>query len=70
MAKRKRAARAVRSSRPVMLQADVPNCAPGVCDPRRTQGLKAPAPPGTYVLVTLEGPGVFLACFIHERAPT
>ena len=35
-------------------------CSSGVCDPKRTQGLKAPAPNGTHVLVTLKGPGVFL----------
>ena len=42
-------------------------CAPGVCDPRRTQGLKAPAPQGTYVLVNLVGPGVFLAAAVSKQ---
>lgn len=45
-------------------------CAPGVCDPRRTQGLKAPAPQGTYVLVNLEGPGVFLAAAVSKQGGT
>lgn len=42
-------------------------CAPGVCDPRRTQGLRAPAPQGTHVLVNLEGPGVFLGAAISKQ---
>ncbi|MCP9441551.1 MAG: hypothetical protein NNA20_03065 [Nitrospira sp.] len=37
-----------------------PGCNGGVCDPRRTQGLKAPAPKGTHPLVNLTGPGLFL----------
>jgi hypothetical protein len=37
------------------------NCVHGVCNPQRTQGLKAPAPEGEYKLVNLKGPGVFLA---------
>ncbi|MBI3694778.1 MAG: hypothetical protein HY238_08065 [Acidobacteria bacterium] len=36
-------------------------CAAGVCDPARTQGLKAPAPEGDHTLVSLKGPGVFVA---------
>lgn len=36
------------------------NCAAGVCAPERTQGIIAPAPAGTHLLVRLEGPGVFL----------
>ncbi len=36
------------------------NCAAGVCEPERTQGLIAPAPAGTHQLVVLKGPGVFL----------
>jgi hypothetical protein len=39
-------------------------CAPGVCDPERTQGLKAPAPKGEHMLVNLKGSGVFLAAQI------
>ena len=45
-------------------------CAPGVCDPRRTQGLKAPAPQGTHVLVNLQGPGVFLAAAVSKQGGT
>jgi hypothetical protein len=69
MAKRKRA-RATRSSRQMMQEAEARTCATGVCDPRRTQGLKAPAPPGTYGLVSLEGPGVFLGAAVSKQGGT
>ncbi len=39
----------------------------GVGDPERTQGLKAPAPQGTHVLVTLRGPGVFVAAAVSKQ---
>jgi hypothetical protein len=42
-------------------------CAPGVCNPERTQGLKAPAPNGTHVLVNLEGDGVFLGAAVSKQ---
>jgi hypothetical protein len=42
-------------------------CAVGVCDPQRTQGLKAPAPRGTYNLVSLEGPGLFLSANVTKQ---
>jgi hypothetical protein len=42
-------------------------CALGVCDPERTQGLKAPAPKGDYVLVNLKGPGLFLAAEVVKQ---
>jgi hypothetical protein len=42
-------------------------CAAGVCDPERTQGLQAPAPNGTYLLVNLKGPGVFLGAAIAKQ---
>jgi hypothetical protein len=45
-------------------------CAAGVCDPERTQGLKAPAPNGAHDLVTLEGPGVFLGAAISKQGGT
>ena len=45
-------------------------CARGVCDPERTQGLKAPAPNGTYALVTLRGPGVFLGAEVSKQGGT
>jgi hypothetical protein len=44
-----------------------PGCAPGVCDPRRTQALRAPAPKGTHDLVSLEGPGLFLSANISKQ---
>lgn len=45
-------------------------CAAGVCDPQRTQGLKAPAPEGEHVLVDLRGPGVFLAAEVSKQGGT
>lgn len=42
-------------------------CTTGVCNPERTQGLKAPAPKGEYVLVNLKGPGVFLGAQITKQ---
>lgn len=42
-------------------------CAAGVCDPERTQGLKAPAPNGTHPLITLKGPGVFLGAEVSKQ---
>ncbi len=42
-------------------------CATGVCNPQRSQGLKAPAPQGAHVLVTLEGPGVFLGMHVSKQ---
>ena len=42
-------------------------CAAGVCDPQRTQGLRAPAPQGNHVLVSLKGPGVFLAAEVTKQ---
>lgn len=44
-------------------------CAPGVCDPQRTQGIRAPAPKGAapQILVNLEGPGVFVAAHVSKQ---
>ena len=70
MARRRKAARARRPSRSLMVQAGPPTCAAGVCNPRRTQGLKAPAPPGTFLLVNLEGPGVFLGAAVSKQGGT
>lgn len=39
----------------------------GVCDPRTTQGLRAPAPKGTHALVTLAGPGTFLSAMVTKQ---
>ena len=43
------------------------NCLTGVCDPERTQGLKAPAPKGNHMLVQLKGPGLFLAASVTKQ---
>jgi hypothetical protein len=43
------------------------DCLTGVCDPQRTQGLKAPAPKGDHVLVTLKGPGLFLGAEVTKQ---
>ena len=53
-------------------RASVPaaRCAAGVCDPERTEGLKAPAPNGTYALVNLKGPGVFLGAEVSKQGGT
>ena len=45
-------------------------CSTGVCDPQRTQGLKAPAPNGNHALVTLEGPGLFLGAAVTKQGGT
>ena len=44
-----------------------PGCGIGVCNPQRTQGLKAPAPKGTHNLVSLEGPGLFLSANVTKQ---
>jgi hypothetical protein len=44
-----------------------PGCAVGVCEPQRTQGLKAPAPKGTHSLVSLEGPGLLLSANVTKQ---
>lgn len=50
-------------------QATAQSCAVGVCDPQRTQGLRAPAPKSAaaQVLVNLEGPGVFLGAHVSKQ---
>lgn len=42
-------------------------CATGVCDPQRTQGLRAPAAKGNHVLISLKGPGLFLAAEVSKQ---
>jgi len=42
-------------------------CLPGVCDPQRTQGLRAPAPKGDHVLVQIKGPGLFLGAAVTKQ---
>ena len=44
-----------------------PGCASGVCDPERTQGLRAPAPQGNHLLVALTGPGLFLGGAVSKQ---
>ena len=46
------------------------NCSRGVCRPERTQGLVGQAPQGDYDLVTLEGPGLFIAAHISKQGGT
>ncbi len=43
------------------------NCLNGVCDPQRTQGLRAPAPQGEELLVNLKGPGLFLGAEVVKQ---
>ena len=43
------------------------NCVVGVCDPERTQGLRAPAPAGDHVLIRLKGPGLFLGAEVTKQ---
>ena len=45
-------------------------CASGVCDPVRTQGLRAPAPKGTHDLVVVDGPGIFVAAAVSKQGGT
>lgn len=42
-------------------------CIGGMCDPQRIQGLRAPAPRGTHKLITLQGPGLFLAGHVSKQ---
>jgi hypothetical protein len=75
MAKRAKRARrakqqtATRISRQ-LVAGSAPSCAVGVCDPRRTQGLKAPAGVATHELVSIEGPGVFLGAEVSKQGGT
>jgi len=55
---------------PAAQQVGTTRCLGGVCNPERTQGLKAPAPTGTHNLVTLTGPGVFLAAEVSKQGGT
>jgi len=45
-------------------------CLRGVCSPERTQGLRAPAPKGDHLLVSLKGPGVFLGAQVTKQGGT
>ncbi len=64
MAARKRGTKAGPKLAPAYQQT---RCAVGVCDPQRTQGLKASASRGTHTLVTLEGPGVFVCAHVTKQ---
>ena len=71
MVKRRiRVARASLRARPAAEPREVGPCAGGVCNPRRTQGLKAPAPNGTHNLVTVAGPGVFVGAAVSKQGGT
>ena len=63
MAIRRRTAKAV----PTLGQSTESRCIGGMCDPQRIQGLKAPAPKGTYNLINLTGPGLFLAGHVTKQ---
>ena len=63
MAIRRRAAKAVST----LGQSTETRCIGGMCDPQRIQGLKAPAPRGTYNLINLAGPGLFLAGHVTKQ---
>ena len=63
MAIRRRTAKAV----PTHGQSTETRCIGGMCDPQRIQGLKAPAPKGTYNLINLTGPGLFLAGHVTKQ---
>ncbi|MBA3343258.1 MAG: hypothetical protein H0T48_15695 [Gemmatimonadaceae bacterium] len=64
MATRKRSAK---SAAGTLLPTRPSACIGGMCDPQRIQGLKAPAPKGTHNLITLEGPGLFLAGHVSKQ---
>jgi hypothetical protein len=59
-------ATAKRATRSIIVP-DAPRCGIGICDPQRTQGLKAPAPRGSYALVNLNGPGLFLSAIVTKQ---
>jgi hypothetical protein len=44
-----------------------PGCGIGICNPQRTQGLRAPAPRATHNLVSLTGPGLFLSALVTKQ---
>ena len=56
-----------RTSRTILEPGRDSGCGVGVCDPQRTQGLKAPAPKATHDLVTLKGPGLFLSANVTKQ---
>jgi hypothetical protein len=63
--------RTVSKSKPQLAPAPTAiRCASGVCSPERTQGLRAPAPSGTHKLISLKGPGVFLAAEVSKQGGT
>jgi hypothetical protein len=43
------------------------SCIGGMCNPRRIEGLQSPVPEGTYSLIDLEGPGIFLAGHVTKQ---
>ena len=62
------ARRQARKTAPMPMQpTEQAGCIGGMCGPERVQGLKAPAPKGTYDLVSLDGPGLFLAAHVTKQ---
>lgn len=43
------------------------NCSAGVCSPERTQGLITSVPKGDHLLVSLKGPGLFIAAEVVKQ---
>ena len=43
------------------------DCASGVCDPQRSEGLLKPAGRGSHVLIELDGPGLFLSAEVIKQ---
>lgn len=56
-----------RTARVATLKRPERNCLTGVCNPKRTQGLKVKLRKGKYTLVSIKGPGVFLAASITKQ---
>ena len=54
-------------SKPASMVLKNRNCAAGICNPQRKQGLRAPAARGEHELVVLRGPGVFVAAQISKQ---
>lgn len=58
------------SVRKMVATSNLGSCAVGACSPQITQGLKAPAPQGTYDMVSLTGPGLFLSAHVSKQGGT
>lgn len=51
----------------VLEEAPYRTCSTGVCNPKRTQGLKAPASKDRHTFVSLKEPGVFVAAQVTKQ---